>query len=76
MHRTLRTFALAVVDKRGFVEASDLEAFRAAGYSERHVLEVIVAVAFKTISNFTNHIADTELDPAFQPQAWSRPAAV
>ena len=72
----LRTFALAVVDKRGFVDASDLEAFLAAGYAQRHVLEVVLAVAFKTISNFTNHIVRTPLDEAFQPQAWSAPAAV
>ena len=72
----LRTFALAVVEKRGFVSPEDLQAFQAAGYAERHVLEVIVAVAFKTISNFTNHIGQTTLDDAFQPQAWSRPAAV
>lgn len=72
----LRTFATTVVDKRGFPGDAALEAFRAAGYEDRHVLEVILAVAFKTISNFTNHVAGTPLDDAFQPVAWSAAAAV
>ena len=66
----LRTFALDVVEKRGWVDDASVAAFRAAGYEDRHVLEVVLAVAFKTISNFTNHITKTELDAAFQPQAW------
>ena len=71
----LRTFARTVVEKRGWVSAEDLSAFQAAGYEQRHVLEVILAVAFKTISNFTNHVAETPLDAAFAPNAWSRGAA-
>ena len=67
----LRSFALAVVEERGWVAGEALDAFRAAGYGDRHVLEVILAVAFKTISNFTNHVSGTDLDPAFQPQAWT-----
>jgi len=67
----LRTFALALVEKRGFVTGADLDAFLAAGYGERHALDVILAVAFKTMSNYTNHVAGTPLDAAFQPHAWS-----
>ena len=74
--QALRTFAEAVVSTRGFVEAPALDAFRAAGYGDRHVLEVVLAVAFKTISNYSTHIASPELDSAFQPQAWNAPAAV
>ena len=72
----LRAFALAVVEKRGFVSAEEQAAFRAAGYGDQHVLEVILAVAFKTISNFTNHVAETPLDDAFAPQAWTAPVGV
>lgn len=71
----LRTFARTVVEKRGWVEKEALDAFLQAGYESRHVLEVILAVAFKTISNFTNHVAETPLDAAFAKNAWSRGAA-
>jgi len=33
-------------------------------------LEVIVGIAFKTLSNFTNHLADTPIDKQFAPFAW------
>jgi uncharacterized peroxidase-related enzyme len=36
--------------------------FTAAGYTDRQVLDVILAVALKTLSNWTNHVFDTELD--------------
>lgn len=71
----LRTFARTMVEQRGWVGREALEAFLAAGYTQQHVLEVVLAVAFKTLSNFTNHIAATPLDDAFAPQAWSRTAA-
>lgn len=67
----LRAFTTAVVRKRGELDAEDLESFLGAGYSRAQILEVIVGVAMKTISNYTNHIASTPLDAAFAPAAWS-----
>ena len=53
-----------------------MQAFFAAGYTSRHLLEVVLSVGFKTLSNFTNHIAETPLDQNFQSFAWTRPTAV
>ncbi len=72
----LQTFTLAVVEKRGWVAEQDVQAFLAAGYTQRHLLEVVLGVGFKTLSNFTNHIAETPLDDNFQSFAWTRPTAV
>lgn len=69
----LRTFTRAVVRERGWVGGDAVRAFLDAGYTRRHVLEVILGVGFKTLSNFTNHVADTPLDRQFQRLAWSRP---
>ena len=66
----LRDFAVAVVEKRGRVKEAKLDAFLAAGFSKAKVLEVIIAAAFKLISNYTNHIADIPLDDLFQPLSW------
>jgi hypothetical protein len=44
----------------------------AAGYTRRQVLDVVLGVGMKTLSNYTNHIAHTPLDPAWQNQEWSR----
>lgn len=68
----LRTFTLAVVEKRGWISEADLSAFIDAGYTHEHVLAVILGVTMKTLSNYTNHIADTPLDKAFASQEWSK----
>ena len=67
----LRTFTTAVVEKRGWVTESDTAAFLAAGYSKAQILEVILGISFKTLSNYANHIADTPLDDAFAAKAWA-----
>lgn len=67
----LRRFTTIVVDKRGWVDEIDIHRFEQAGFSRQQVLEVILGVAFKTISNYTNHIAATPLDDAFAAEAWS-----
>jgi len=69
--QTLRAFTTAVVEKRGWVSDEDVSTFVAAGYSKAQILEVILGVSFKTLSNYTNHIADTPLDAAFEAGAWS-----
>lgn len=69
----LRTFAAIVNEKRGWVEQGELDAFLAAGYSEQSVLEVILGTSLKVMSNYTNHITQTPLDPPFVPNAWNDP---
>lgn len=69
----LRNFVRKMVRSRGWVSRDDLEAFVAAGYTQAHVLEVILGIGLKTMSNFANHIASTPLDPAFESQRWVRP---
>ncbi|SIN67251.1 alkylhydroperoxidase AhpD family core domain-containing protein [Parasphingorhabdus marina DSM 22363] len=71
----LRIFVLLVVRNRGHLTNADLEAFYAAGYGEQQVLEVILGVAQKVISNYTNHIAQTPVDLAFTKFTWTRSSA-
>jgi AhpD family alkylhydroperoxidase len=56
----LRSFVLAVVEKRGQVEPSITDEFLAQGYTKAQVLEVLVIIATKTISNYANRITETE----------------
>ena len=63
---------LTIVRNRGQVTQQDLEAFYAAGYGEQQVLEIILGLAQKVISNYTNHIASTPLDAPFQQFAWTK----
>ena len=70
----LRSFTTAVVEKRGHPEEEDLESFFEAGFEKEQVFEVLVGVAMKTLSNYTNHIAGTSLDRELEPFAWEAAA--
>lgn len=71
----LHRFASLVVRNRGWVSDAEVEAFLAAGYTRRNVLEVVLGVATKVMSNYTNHIAHTELDAFMHGAEWTKPAA-
>lgn len=51
------------------VDDATLQAFIAAGFERRHILDVILCLAQKVMSNYTNHVAHTELDARLQPVA-------
>ena len=68
----LRTMTLTIVRNRGQVTQEDLNTFYAAGYEERQVLEIILGLSQKTISNYANHIANTPVDAGFKKFAWSK----
>ena len=66
----LSTFTGILVEKRGRPSEEEVAAFLGAGYTRAQILEVIVGIAFKTLSNFTNHLADTPIDKQFASFAW------
>ena len=67
----LRQFTLKVVRQRGHVDEDDVEAFLAAGYTKRHILDVILGLAQKVMSNYVNHFADTPVDAPFARHSWT-----
>ena len=68
----LRGFTLKVVRERGNVTDEDVQTFLNAGFSQRQVLEVILGVAQKVMSNYTNHLAQTPVDKPMQAFAWQK----
>jgi len=65
-------FTRTLVESRGRPTSADAKAFLDAGYTERNILEIILAISVKTISNYANHILHTPLDPVFAGRAWSK----
>jgi len=57
---------------RGNVSQDEIDAFLAAGYSEAHVLGIIAGIAVKTMSNYSNHNTNPDLDAAFAERAWKK----
>jgi len=72
--QALQDMTLNVVRKRGNVSDEDVSAFFAAGYTQRQLLEIILGVSQKVISNYVNHIAKTPVDKPFQKYSWEKEA--
>ncbi|WP_186101930.1 carboxymuconolactone decarboxylase family protein [Burkholderia gladioli] len=58
----LVTYVRSVVSTRGTVPAEQLDHFIAAGFTERQVIEVSLAIASITFTNLVNRANDTTLD--------------
>jgi uncharacterized peroxidase-related enzyme len=58
----LLQLARSIVGNRGHVPTVELDAFKAAGFADADVLEVLVNVLLNIYTNYTNHIARTEID--------------
>ncbi len=54
--------ARSIIDNRGHVPTAELDAFKAAGFSDSDVLEVLVSVVLNIFTNYANHIARTDVD--------------
>lgn len=69
----LRRFTKSLILNRGKVVEAELKAFFAVSYSAQQALEVILGIAVKTMSNYTNSIAGTPLDKAVEKLRWKKP---
>lgn len=72
----LHRFATAVVVNRGFVDDVGVQAFLDAGYTRQNVLEVVLGVATKVMSNYTNHLSGTPLDAFMKGNEWTKRGTV
>jgi AhpD family alkylhydroperoxidase len=71
--QALSAFTKEMFQTRGRPNADAVDNFFQAGYDERKMLEIVLALAVKTLSNYSNHLFDTEVDPMFQGRSWTSP---
>jgi AhpD family alkylhydroperoxidase len=69
----LRKFVVTMIERRGAVTDDEKQAFFAAGYTPRQALEVVLGIALKTFTNYTNALARTPPNPEFGSDLWRRP---
>jgi len=62
----LVTLTREIVGRRGYVTTETIQAFLAAGYRKEQIMEILLGIAVKTISNYLDHISPVEIDPGFQ----------
>ncbi|WP_028109792.1 carboxymuconolactone decarboxylase family protein [Ferrimonas futtsuensis] len=63
----LRETTLALVRERGRLSEAQRQAFLSAGFSKANLLDMVLAIGQKVMSNYTNHLAHTPLDKIFEP---------
>lgn len=66
----LAAFTRAMLLTRGNPGAADARAFLAAGFTELHILAIVLAISVKVLSNYSNHLFQTPLDARFADYAW------
>jgi AhpD family alkylhydroperoxidase len=55
-------FAQAITKSRGQVSSDTIQTIKDAGYNDGDILEIILNVVSNTLTNYVNHIAETEID--------------
>lgn len=63
--QVLHTTTLALVRNRGRFNEKELTVFTEVGYGNRQLLEIILGISQKVMSNYVNHLAQTPVDSAF-----------
>jgi uncharacterized peroxidase-related enzyme len=61
--RAIAEFTVAVMKNNGRVPDEDVQSFLSAGYNQQQILEVILVVTIKTLSNYSNHFTHPEANP-------------
>lgn len=56
----------AIVSDRGHVADEILQAFFAAGFTKQNLFDLLVCNMLKSLSNYTNHITNTEVNEEFK----------
>lgn len=65
----LYDFTRAIVEDKGLVSEEVVNRFLAAGYTKAQVFEVVMGVALKTFTNYSNHLAGAEPNAEFLKMA-------
>lgn len=68
----LARFTRELIRSDGRVSSPELQRFLDAGYTHEQVLEVILGISLKTLSNLTTNAMGTTLDEPFVPFEWSQ----
>lgn len=60
--RAALAFARKIVDARGNVSDPDVQAVRAAGFSDSQIVDIVAVTCVNIFTNYFNHVMGTEID--------------
>jgi alkylhydroperoxidase family enzyme len=61
----LQATTLEITESRGHLSEATKQAFFNAGYGEKQLVEIVLGLSQKVLSNYINHLAETPLDEQF-----------
>ncbi|WP_262337382.1 carboxymuconolactone decarboxylase family protein [Legionella genomosp. 1] len=67
-YQVLANFIREMIWSRGRPSEDKVKEFLAEGYTEKQILDIILAISLKTMSNYTNHVFNTPIDAVFKAQ--------
>lgn len=70
--QTLHLTTLALVRNRGRLSEQQKEDFVNAGFLPEQLIEIILGISQKVISNYVNHLAETPIDVPFKAFVWQK----
>lgn len=70
-YQALGCTTLILLKRKGQLSTADTAAFLNAGFQLPQLLELLLGIAGKTMTNFASKIAKVPLDKAFHEQAWT-----
>lgn len=70
--RALSRLTRLLTANSGLVAQEEIDNFLTVGYSEAAVLGIIAGIGIKTMSNYSNHNTDPEVDTAFAKRVWKK----
>ena len=68
----LRTFTLEVVRTRGNASKDAIADFLNVGYTHQNIIEVVLGLSQKVISNYVNHLAEIPPEEKFSQFSWTK----
>lgn len=68
-HDALITTVRELVTRKGYLAVETREAFFAAGYTQTQLIDLLSAIAMKTLTNYLDHLAEVPLDPAYAAES-------
>lgn len=70
--QVLHDTTLLIVRNRGRLSDAEIAAFYEAGYGQRQLLEIVLGLSQKVMSNYVNHLAKIPVDKSFEKFAWQK----
>ncbi len=70
--QVLHDTTLSMLRNRGNLTDAEMATFYAAGYGQKQLLEIVLGLAQKVMSNYVNHFAKTPTDERFKQFAWQK----